>query len=93
MAAKAFIDALHPKWKKRAQRSALGDALDKDEDDDEDGDEEGWVVDYVDAIRRPAEKEPVAMPTSGDQMELEPEQFEPGDTLGKLLALITQVSS
>ena len=98
LAAKAFIDALHPKWKKRALRSALGDALDEDEDNDKDGDEDGcgdedgWVVDYVDAIRRPAEKEPVATPVSSDQMELEPEQFEPGDTLGKLLALITQVS-
>ena len=92
LAAKAFIDALHPKWKKRAPRSALGDALDEDEDNDEDGNDNGWVVDYADAIRRPAEKEPVVTPVSGDQMELEPEQFEPGDTLGKLLALITQVS-
>jgi hypothetical protein len=58
LAAKAFIDALHPKWKKRAPHSTLGDALDEDEDDDEDGDEDGcgdedgWVVDYADAIRR-----------------------------------------
>ena len=99
LAAKAFIDALHPKWKKKAARSAFGHAWDEDDvddegdDEDEDGDgDDGWVVDYVDAIHHPVEKEPVAVPVSGDQMELDPEHFEPGDTLGKLLALITQVS-
>ena len=71
------------------------DEGDYDDDEDEDGNgdgNDGWVVDYVDAICYSLEKEPVAAPVSGDQMELDPEQFEPGDTLGKLLVLITQVS-
>jgi hypothetical protein len=50
------------------------------------------MANYIDNVEHPEEKEAGVSMVSDDAMDLEPIEFEPGDTLGKSLALITQVS-
>jgi len=89
LGAGAFVVALNPKWRSRPPRAgALGDDED-DEDDDEDDEDEQWMVDWVESPPPPSES---LNHDPSEAVEIDTAiEFDAGDLLGKLLALINQV--
>ncbi|GLB42145.1 putative hAT family C-terminal dimerisation region [Lyophyllum shimeji] len=85
LGAKAFIEALHPKKfkiKKTAKRgTAVAEDSDTndDNDDEEDEEDEEWTADWAVMDNLP----------EGQEID-EPIDFDPGDLIGKVLAMINQ---
>ena len=83
LGAKAFIEAINPTKKKKTAKkgTTVVEESDAEEEDEEEVEEdEDWTLDWT-AMDELSE---------GEEID-EPIDFEPGDLLGKVLALINQV--
>jgi hypothetical protein len=86
LGSKAFVEAICPtpsryKQKTKKMRSTGNDEdIGSDSDDDEDDDELAWLASLA-----------CDTPTDNDKEVDEDMEFDPGDLLGKVLALVNQV--
>jgi len=84
LASKAFIEDICPvpsRYKQKKASKSTTDTVQDDEEDDDEDDEVAWLASLVDEGAAPEDEE------IDDEMD-----FDPGDLLGKVLALVNQVS-